>query len=776
VVKRTAKWLGRLLALLAAVAALAVAYLHLAGFPDFLTRMVVEQFRRKGLAAQFGSIRLDVLRGVVARDAALADAKTPDRPFAEVDELVLRFSWRRLLRRQNPLEDIRVANASLSVPMPGDGRGATHFVAENAYATVRLGDDGTVEIGEMTGLYCGIRLHVTGHLKLLATAPAAGKPSQAPKSSFAFVTRAVRELNRIRAPEAPQLDVDFRVDLARPLSSRVVVRFFGNDMQWRGVRVDAVNVAMDMQREVIACRQFQLKLYGGEVSIGGRYDIGMGEFDLRFSSTTDPVWLAALLPAKAGETLRDLRVRDNPKITARYFLSAETGSLPRLVGEVEAGAFDLRGVKFDAVGFKFDAQGPDVRLADVAVAAPEGKLTGHGEYNIPKRSFAYEFDSTLDPSKLLPLMWRSARNIVEPACFDTPPHIVASVRGDFVDPNAFAYEARLEAQQCSYRGVPLKHASATLHLRQGQLETKDLILSRQEGELRGSLLADFNAKRLSFDLNTTANPWAMAPLLGPKAGQVMRPYRFGPRTAAKAAGTVDFENTAQTAWTAQVTNEGFSYWKFTADRAAANLVFTNNTMRIEDFDADFYAGKLRGSADFAFARANASYRFVFDADGADVRAMMEAMRGPGREVTGVLSGHCELSGEGDDVCALRGAGNLEITDGILWQAPIFGIFSRILGNTKATSAKCTFNIADCAVKTDDLVIAAGAFTARSRGKLDFDGKMDFRVEAQFLSSWPGINIVSTILGKILEYKVGGTIGDPSYRPVNLPKELLPHED
>ena len=70
-------------------------------------------------------------------------------------------------------------------------------------------------------------------------------------------------------------------------------------------------------------------------------------------------------------------------------------------------------------------------------------------------------------------------------------------------------------------------------------------------------------------------------------------------------------------------------------------------------------------------------------------------------------------------------------------------------------------------------VSAGAFTANARGQLGFDGKMDFRVQAQFLKSWPGINLLTWPLTRILEYKVGGSLGDPNYRPVNFPKELLP---
>jgi hypothetical protein len=290
------------------------------------------------------------------------------------------------------------------------------------------------------------------------------------------------------------------------------------------------------------------------------------------------------------------------------------------------------------------------------------------------------------------------------------------------------------------------------------------------------LQADFREHRVVFDLATTANPTEMAPLLGPKAAQTMQSYRFGPRTQGTAKGVVDFDHAERSAWQAQVANEGFSYWKFTAARAQADLVLTNNTFRIGNFDADLYAGKLTGTAEFTLAQPAAEYRLNFNVERCDINQLLAAMKnGQPSKVTGSLSGRAELQGRGADTATLTGKGDLKIADGVLWEAPLFGIFSHILGKTKATGAEATFTIADSAVKTEDLKVAAGAFTGRSSGTLGFDGKMDFRVEAQFLSAWPGINILSKILGEILEYKVGGTIGDPTYRPIHLPKELLPHE-
>ncbi len=193
----------------------------------------------------------------------------------------------------------------------------------------------------------------------------------------------------------------------------------------------------------------------------------------------------------------------------------------------------------------------------------------------------------------------------------------------------------------------------------------------------------------------------------------MAPYRFGPRTDANARGVIDFDRPEGTIWAAHVVNEGFSYWKFTADRAQATLVFTYNTMQINDFDADFYSGKLRGHAGFAFSDADPSYRFDFSVERADVHSLLSAAKEHESTVTGSLTGQAIITGRGSNLAALEGKGQLSVTDGVLWQAPVFGIFSEILGQTKATRAQASFTITNQAVSTEDMQTAAGAFTAQS---------------------------------------------------------------
>ena len=773
------KVLVRLAALVSALALLSLAYLHTFGFPQFLKDFIVGELRKAGYAAQFGSIRLDLFRGVVATDAVFADARAPDQPLARIDELELKFSWQRLIHKENAIRAIRIANAEVAVPTPPDEAGPAQFTASDAYATFEFQGDGTIQVDRLTGVFCGIRLNVSGRIKPRAISAAAEasppSPASAGKGQFLFVTKAVRELNLIQVTLPPQLDLDFDFDLARPLSGRMAARLRGSQFQYRGLQIDSASVDVSMHDGAVEVSQCVAKLYGGEVSINGRYDIAAGQFDMHLTSTTDPAAIVSLVVPDAAPTLRELRWEENPTLTAHYRLGPQTGSLPELDGTVQTGGLVFRGVEFRSIKFAYDNRGPDIKLTHVEVVTPEGRLTGDGQYQVESSDFAYEFDSTIDPTRLLPLMPPMIRQIVEPAWFETPPHIVAKVSGDFVDPDAFGYDARLNAGRCSYRGVGLEGAAARLHLEQSRLDVQNLRLSRREGEVHGTLLADFNAHRVEFDLSGNANPSEMAGLLGDKAARTMAPYRFGPRTEANARGVVDFDDSARTAWTAHVANDGFSYWRLAAADAQAALVFTNNTMQINDFDADIYDGKLLGRAVFSFSEADPTYVFNFSAERVDVRALLSAVESRPSKVTGNLAGSAEISGQGTDLATLKGQGELQVTDGILWEAPLFGIFSRILGNTKATSAKATFTIADQSVKTDALQIAAGAFTARSRGQLGFDGKLDFRVEAQFLRAWPGIGWISPIIGKILEYKVSGSLSDPSYRAVNLPKELLPNK-
>ena len=822
-VKLRAHHMGKTIGALLVLALVTLAYLHVVGFPPLLTKIMIGQLRKAGIAAQFGSVRLVLLRGVMATDVVLADAAKPDKPLARIDELALHWNWQRLLQRRNAVDTLRIANARVAVPTPSDGVSTEYFTAEKATAVLRFADDGTIHLTQLTGVYCGIGLHVTGTLKpqAVSVAPMPGEPAPPADKSIArqFVplTKVVRELNKLHETFPLELTVNFAVDLSQPfIAQRARAQLSGAGLQYRGMQADSVATDMQLTNGVIEVQQCDVKMYGGVVTVTGRYDVVAGQFDLQTTSTANPRGFAPLLPATAAAELRKLKLERNPKIVARLVLSPETGSLPQVRGTVDAGGLEFRGVKFNSIQFAVASKERELFFSDAVVVTPEGRLTGHGQINVQTTAFAYELDSTLDPTKLVPLMRPLMKRWFEPCWFETSPHVTAKVRGDFVDQNAFAYDAVVTAGHGSYRGVQLEQASGSLHLLHNKLDVRDMMLRRRDGELRGELTADFNVQRLNFDMRSTADPAPMAGLLGEKAAKTMEPYRFGSNTTARASGVVDFANPKQTAWTAQLANDGFSFWKFTADHGDGTLVFTNEVLnmqlvgnglawwkfkadraaanltasagaaQVEDFNADCYGGKLRGKSSLTSAGAgtgtNVEYWMELDAERCDVHKMLESASGKPSEASGRFTGHIELQGRGSDLAAMQGRGHVEITDGVLAEVPLFGVFSQILnslaaglGSTKITSAQCAYIVKDQSVKTDDLIVDAGAFTLRSHGKADFNGNLDFRVKLQFLRLLPGFNLLwDIIIGNIFEYKIGGTLSAPNYRPVNLPSEILPH--
>ena len=773
---------GGLLLLLGLLSAVVV-YLDRHDFPPYLIRYVETPLLQHGIAAHFKSIRLDIMRGVIATDAALADAREPDHILARIDRLQIEWDWHRLLRGENAINDLRIANANVAVPTPADEIGTEVFTASDVSTTLRFPEEGIIQIDQLTGICCGIRMRMSGRIKLRSADAVISKQSQvASKSKFLFITKALRELNNLRGTHLPQLDVTFDLDRADPVGSHVTAKLAAANVSYRMINTENLVVAMEMRDGAVDIRSAILRVGDGELSVTGRYDVAGGGFDLQLKSSLDPNLFLPTLPASIQNTLRDFRVLAPPKISARYVLSAETGIVPVLQGRMEFGALELRTVPFQSVVFNFENYGPLVKISDAKIVMAEGQLTGRGQYHIETSDFQYELDSTLDPCKLLPLMFPGPRQVVEPAWFDSAPHIVASVSGDFVDPDAFAYDAIVTTDRCTYRGVAFNAGAGQLKLRHNRLDVHNMFLRRYEGNIIGNLLADFITHRVTFDLDISANPLETAPLLGPKAGELMRTYRFGQHTVATTKGLIDLDVPSNSCWQAHVSNEGFAYWKFAADKAAADITVTNNALTIENFAADFYAGKVNGKAIFSLA-SDAGYRFEFETERVDIQKMFAAISGKPGKATGFLTGQATITGNGRDLDSIKGAGKLTVADGVLWEIPAFGILSHILndiatgaGSAEATKATATFTIEDKAIKTDDLKIDAGAFDLTSHGKVGFDGQLDFRVQGQFLRSLPGINIVTWFLKNIFEYKIGGTIGNYTYRPVNLPKEIMPHSE
>jgi hypothetical protein len=132
----------------------------------------------------------------------------------------------------------------------------------------------------------------------------------------------------------------------------------------------------------------------------------------------------------------------------------------------------------------------------------------------------------------------------------------------------------------------------------------------------------------------------------------------------------------------------------------------------------------------------------------------------------------------------QGFGRANVHDAVLWEIPVFGIFSPVLnaiapgaGNSRARNAQATFMITNGLAYTGDLEIHATGYRLRYHGGVGLEEQMvDAKVEAELLrDAWVVGRILSlalTPLSKLFEYHVTGPLHAPKMEPTYIPKFLM----
>jgi len=99
-----------------------------------------------------------------------------------------------------------------------------------------------------------------------------------------------------------------------------------------------------------------------------------------------------------------------------------------------------------------------------------------------------------------------------------------------------------------------------------------------------------------------------------------------------------------------------------------------------------------------------------------------------------------------------------------------------VGSSRVSAASACFTLADGAIVWDKLEMRAPTMRLQYDGQVDFDGRVDMRVEVEPLrDTWVVGRIVSLAfwpVTKLFQYHITGTLSEPKSEPVYVPKLLL----
>jgi hypothetical protein len=301
---------------------------------------------------------------------------------------------------------------------------------------------------------------------------------------------------------------------------------------------------------------------------------------------------------------------------------------------------------------------------------------------------------------------------------------------------------------------------------------------------------------------STLDPTGVMQAIGPKTARTFEAFEFGtpPRVVLNGGiATRDSHSGTRIRFDAAVPT--FRWWKLAASGITTSLTWTDNSIVLTNIVGGFHGGRISGNLSADFEDPEDSV-FRFDAVVADAQlgSLLRDISPTTNRIEGTLGGRLTVnSAHSRTNGPWEGIGAAKLENGFLWNLPLFGALSKLLENVmpgivlaRFNSGTTSFTITNRTMKTQDLEFRSPSLRLKIEGTVDFDGRLDGRLEASPLRDLPIVGrIVSLALApvsKLFEYDVKGTLGQPKmalryipnfllapFRPIQTLREILPPE-
>ncbi len=571
-----------------------------------------------------------------------------------------------------------------------------------------------------------------------------------------------------------------------------------------GLDVKTVSFHADWRAPSLSLRNLHGELSAGEFAGSAALDTQSRQLDVMAKSTIDPHGIAPLLGTNAQKWLAQFTWQKPPLLntSARVTLPVWTNGsaafagadwsqsvLPTFSasGEFAADRATCLGLAMDAVQSSFGFSNLVWSLPNLAITRPEGRVfLGYAE-DSRTRAFTLELDSSISPAALGPLLPESTRRILNEFEFHRPPSVRARMSGNWRAPGEVSFHAALAATNLSFRARPVIRVNTVITMTNRLLSFVQPEIERSEGTGRADAVRlDIPKKRIHIDNATGGlDPGDVTHAVSPYVEDLVKPYRFGNPPTGRVWGVVQADDVRGSDLHFDLAGGPFEWSGFRFQQITGYVRWRGETVTISNIHGAFHGGHLQGWAYFDFARPRGgSFALRTEVDAVNMQSLIRDFGNPTNKVEGTLGGLLVITNASPaDLKSWQGYGYLNVKDGLLWDFPIFGLFSPLLngvkpgaGNNKAKEAAATFTVTNSVIHSRDLTIEASGMRLNYDGTVDFDARVDGRMEAQLFRNMPGVGgVLSTVLWpvtKIFEYKIGGTLAKPEAEPLFIPKFLM----
>lgn len=579
----------------------------------------------------------------------------------------------------------------------------------------------------------------------------------------------------------------------------------GDELDYAGTKLKSASIGATWSAPALKIQSFKAELADGSLDAMVSLHANRREFEIEAGADFSLSQIAGLLGPKTERYLAQYNFHDPPTIHLSSSLQLPAGPMkdldwkrdlePRLqaAGNVSADSGDYRGLEFLSAKTDFTITNQSLTLPNLLVRRDDGNLQLTYTNDMVSRDYAFGIDSLINPLAIGPLLGKGERRGLEMLEFpDERPLIRGTLWGRWGDLKRTSFEALARMTNVTVRGQHLQRLAAHAAMTNGNLILTDVSARRPEGTIKtAKLRIDTSAGRIYLSNVVSGIDFMVIPsIIGPKTAKAVSRYHFLKTPNIIINGEVgthrDSEKDSNLHFDLQAPH--FHWFKFNLTNATARLDWVTNKLHVKNLRADFYGGRMDGDLYFDFdPPVGNDFSFDLDYTNAALRAVIADVSNPTNKLEGRVSGEIHLtSGNTAYWNSWQGHGDIMLTNGVLWDIPVFGIVSPVmnrilpglnLGNSRAKEASGKFVMTNSIIYTRDLIIQSPPARLYYNGTIDFDANINARVEAKmFRDKFLMTRLLDAFtapITKILEHKVTGTLANPVSKPINeLPKILL----
>lgn len=783
------------------------------GLTESWRRAIRGELADQGIELSMGRLTLDPFHGLVARDVRFYEDAGHDRVLAEISQIDLDVSIPRLFRKEVSLNRLQVRGAEASIPLDPDDPGARRLEIEDFHARVVL-DDSQVEVQELRGRILGVMCNFTGEV---VRGGDGGSDESAPfllgeslgPAQAEMIARILEVVDRAEMPGGEAtLKVRAVADADRLEEGRYDFAFSAPALAWGDYMVEEAAIAGNYEDGLLVVEDARFRDHGGSFR-------GQGDYVRATRRVSFNIDSHAILPETVRRSLwpdgwPEMVVTSSPALSLGGEMVLRDGaadpSAPPFEGMVTGsfalGAHRIAGVPLDYASGAFSFDGRRCLVRGLKARAPGGTLEGRLLWEDGGLRAAVV--SMLAPSVYAALAPDKDTRWVLDAIESDPEsvhRVAARLQGSPADPSTFVLEADLEVAGVRMHGTPISQGSARMVVADGEIRFENPSVTVPAGAplalgdavTPGASIAtaDLVSLRPGVKLMTrieglACRGWPRAVLAAflPVTARVLPPLRFDQGTILEAEGTVmqDLIEGTDLRLMADVGAKGTAYWPFMGkdlplQGAKSSMRLKGSTLEIESLRATLYGGPVAGGFLITGVdKQRPACKGQIALQGANYQQLMQLFSDREDKAQGRID--LDFTFETADCSpeTLDGRGSMSLVNGDLFSIPLFGPLSPLvdavlpdakIGYSVASRAGCTFAVEKGLLRTDDFEALTPSFQMNGGGAIRLtDRGVDFWAR---LNARGPAKVATVVFSYIFEYRCGGTVDEPVWRPAHLPR-------